>query len=202
MSAIVSYFAKLADRHAWLRTKEFILYVGMGVPILPGVIAALIAPDDVLTNYRALKVLTDAMSALVPAIDKYANASKFPEVTRLTLSLFWFMGTAQAIYLYLCIAVGQYRAREQGVQVTPPKTNLPFFLLFALAAIWLIDWFVFSGPSPENFRDSSYLQAMSQFRIGLAWYGVAFFAIGILILSSLIASAALGIYWRYQNGRN
>ena len=203
IGAIVSYFAKLAERHDWLRTKEFILYVGMGVPILPGVIAALIAPDDVLTRYRALQVVADAMSTLIPAIDKYPSASQFPEVTRLTLTLYWVMGILQAIFLYLLLAVARYRRVESRLSPAPPEAPAKVSLkvvLVSIPSLWFCWWLAVAGPSTQSLVTASYFQARSQYRIGLAMFTAVLFSQVILMLFASCAASALWLLRRYEHG--
>jgi hypothetical protein len=68
-----------------------------------GLVFALNAPDDILTQYPLLHGFTSLMTQIFPAINAVAKRSAFPEVSTLYLSVSWFFSP-----LYLLYESGKY----------------------------------------------------------------------------------------------
>lgn len=142
-------------------------------------------PDRVTTLCPWCKSFSDFVANLIPSIDKLANRSLFPEITRFFLSLewaiwgpicFWFtMRFGQPSEERTISTLKGMRARWWYVLFIPP---------FALATLWFLVFF----PLPEIGLGDTPLDQL------IRWTGESRFWLG-LTGSVFVSMAALCVMW-------
>jgi hypothetical protein len=135
------------------------------VSLVPVLIVAFIAPTNVLSSFATLEKFTHIFRDVLPAIDRLATVSSFPEVTKLVLSIEWILVPVQVVLFYLRINphFNADQARAYGA----------YWLigLFLLLGVSLWSTAIFYDVAPSDLQGGMYgeslLRLASTSRLGL-----------------------------------
>ena len=141
------------------------------------VLLAVLAADNVFTNYPALKTYAEWCGGIIPSIDKFAAVSSFPEVTRLVLSFVWSLVPLQCAF---AIRKGAYLNNWQMFRERRVFLTL-CLILMAGAFIWITIFWI----GPEITTDQLYRRSRRGTPI-LYYVSTSRFWLGIV--SALITS--------------
>lgn len=136
------------------------------VLLIPALLVALLAPENVLSSFPKVDKFTTIFRDFLPAIDRLAAVSTYPELTRLVLSVEWTLVPAQVGLFYICLSrsfdADAFRAR---------RTYLTL-IMFLLLGSFLWSTTVFFDATPSDLQGGMYgerlLRLASTSRLGLA----------------------------------
>jgi hypothetical protein len=154
-----------------------------GVSMLLLVLVAVIVRLDVITRNPFLHDYVALIGTVIPAIERLAAVSSFPQVTRLVVSLMWtLVPVFTALYLMKVQVPQTFVARYR---------EKPFFLTFAIVVVGIsiVLLAVLFDITPEDLEggliNESVLRAVSTSRIGLGLIA-GFFSAGIAMMVFLV----------------
>lgn len=135
--------------------------------ILLGTTVALLAPVSVLTDSPMLSSFTDFVASIIPGINRLANVSSFPEVTRFTNAVLWASVPVQVLLLFY-------------PRVLVPRFDLiskrKIFSVIAWMSCPLVVWmiaYIPQEPKIESFaRTTFYHMALRNVSEDRLWLGV------------------------------
>lgn len=166
--------------------------------IVPAVFIALLVPDNVLSQSPTLEQLTALISQFVPAIDRLAAVSGFPEVTRLVLSIEWTLLPLQTFLFVInksyAVRVNEWRRRRFFITSC--------LLLFASVLFWSVFFLYYLDISDlqGGMFNEWLLRSLSESRLGLGSISSVFLSGTALIVGLLCVWARFipHIYFGYE----
>lgn len=168
--------------------------------IVPAVFIALLVPENVLSQSPGLEQLTGLFRQFVPAIDRLAAVSKFPEVTRLVLTIEWALFPLQTILFVInksyAVRVDEWRKRRFFITSC--------LLLFASILFWAV-FFLYDLDIADlqgGMFSEWLLRSLSTSRVGLGTISSIFLSGTALIAGLLCVWARFipQIYFGYKRG--
>lgn len=146
-------------------------------------------PEEPFTRWPWIVQFTDIMAGLVPAIDRLTEVSKFPQVTRLFMSLQW------AVWMPICFVVMTKFSHPSeksvilAMRLAQARWWYSFFIPPSMAVMgWffvVLPW-VDNGPSITPFNHI--IVWMSQDRFWLGMFGSLFVTMAIFAVIGILRS--------------
>jgi len=168
--------------------------------IVPATIAALLTPDNVLSQHPSIDQYTQIFRHVLPSIDRLAAVSSFPDVTRLVLTVEWTMLPIQTI---LFIVFRSYTAkvdllRERRFLIAVGLPILVGIFLWCAALLYEVTPMDLQG----NLLNESLLRSVSTSRLGLGIISSIFLSGTALVVGVLLVWARFipHIYFGYEGG--
>lgn len=168
--------------------------------LIPALMVGLLAPENVLSSFQAANKFAGIFRYALPAIDRLAAISSYPDVTRLVLSVEWTLVPLQVALFYVRFSpsfnLDGFRAR---------RTYLTL-VMFLLLGTFLWSTTIFFDATPSDLQGGMYgeslLRLASTSRLGLAIVT----SLGISVTALFIAVFCIWvrhireIYFDHQRG--
>lgn len=146
-----------------------------------GVLLMLFAPMDVLAQYPFLAMIVDFVSGLVPSINKWAEHSPWPQVTRLFFTYCWLTLPFQLVIM--TNYVFKLKAVKPKFSLYKRIIIISFFLLFVVC--WLVFTYFFAIPYTEStasYGDDPYKSKLIQSLYGVLMAFSNAFLVSLILL--------------------
>lgn|GEM_PF-4510373 len=157
-------------------------YVALGSAV------ALAFPSDILSSNPTLGFAVDSVASLVPAVDRVARQSSFPEVTRLFTALMWVLYVVPTLQF------------ATAVRLRPPPPSLKqtlTLLVFVPLVLFLLLYFSFvffemnaADVTYQRGRGRAAFTYAMEHRLGLAIFGNL-----TMVASSIFVALTLKFLW-------
>lgn len=176
-----------SSRNVHLLSGEKLARICLAIIFISTVIACSL-PENALSRWPTSAVFTDFVAGYVPAIDKLAALSQFPQVTRLFLALLW--GVAFPLLMILILLtkpqenhLRRMKAPEWIVWMTP---------LMAVAVCWVFMWM----PFINVIRLSDFQCDSTPFEQGICLVSTSCFWLGLFgaLTVVTVAMCVIGIF--------
>lgn len=174
------------------RTSQVFIHPLIWGPTALGLIIAVSIPDDVFMQSSFAHSFYEYARRLMPMIERHAQYSAFPDVTRLYLAIAWPLAALQVVticirYVRFCEnqVIARFTSNVARLKITnslglPLKTWAPFALVaLQVGGIW--GWF-FLGKDPSFCEGCA---NANRFGMALIHNALAPWAIGLLFAVSL-----------------
>jgi len=149
------------------------------IAILVGVLIAVIAPSDVLRSNASVDFFVTRLSRAIPTIDQFAMVSRFPDITRLVMTLLWCIVPVQvSLFFYKKTFQPNLKPIQQGPLL------FAFFMVTAIGC-YVGFWF-FLELTPDRIQGDTFhrvvFRQMSESRFWLGfWTGIITTGLALLV---------------------
>lgn len=184
---------RLLNRECQALNRENPFYIALLVVLGLSPLLAYSIPEHVLTLWPWANSFTDIMVKIIPSIERLAEISTFPEVTRFFMSLQWAMWGP--VCLWLMMRYGDPNEQKMIATLRIMQMRWWYFLFMpplALVLSWYLIFFPFTDTivNGPDFSDQVIRwMGKSQFWLGIIGSGFVFFT--MLCVMGLLRSYTL-----------
>lgn len=174
----------------WQRENPFFLAMFMGIFLSP--LLAISLPEEIFMVWHWTKPFADFMAGLIPSIERLTELSKFPQVTRLFMSLQW--AVWGPVCIWTLVKFGQPTEEKMSNMLRILQARwwyVLFFPLIAAIGIWFFLFFPFPAIGSGTTPFDKIIHWMSESRLWLGMFGSLFVTSTAIVITGFFRSYTL-----------